>query len=365
MKGILVLLAIFVFISANPDAQKVLKVARQELPADLVLKEPVPPGNDLETCQGLWGRTGFVCAKEGLKKFSDSDQATIKVLMEESVVVGNDILQLVKDMNAENTGTHEYSEVQEKIVEWQGKKEQTDKCWNSLAKVRNSALCLTCSNENYNYFMGKKEIISMESCSSLLQDCSDGFQFLKFLTRGLQYGMDYPRLMEEKGLLVPGIASHAKAEFEKHQHSGLLIKIIGFIQMMTSINYGPEAEETDQRRKVSTQICERVIRVRQASFLGIMLSILKQGLAGLRLMVDTLHKTLVKTNTGIDLNAIASNWGALGRFLNTNTLALGNIKQILEGDVLVQKILNHNIQSNSVVQNPQHHKPMNLSLSFP
>ena len=148
------------------------------IPTQYWLDTEVKPGSGVTQCGGFWNTTGYVCKISELENFVKNEERNFNWIANQ-VYDARQIMQFIHERRSffnfklspgEITSLEAYIN---KPPQTQTEMDRILKCLNFLQKIRNSALCSTCSYINYQFYFKMKIIIGIETCDTMITSCRD------------------------------------------------------------------------------------------------------------------------------------------------------------------------------------------------
>ena len=136
-------------------------------------------------CSSEWRPHGSCCNSEDLVIASNFDDFVIRKNKEVIFYKVYHIENILKMALDYSLSTHWLGEnkkfVREviAIINLESFRKHTDRCWNHMSKIRNSALCSTCSGRSELFFSKDKILISADACRDIVDSCQPYFAHLE------------------------------------------------------------------------------------------------------------------------------------------------------------------------------------------
>ena len=236
-------------------------------------------------------------------------------------------------------------------------------CWSFLEKARNATLCYICSNQNSQYFLNGKAIVSQSDCGKMVTACLNYFDFSSTL------------LLSSEQFVKSTNTWNARPSFGANitQLSGFVTSLANLMvkSNLKSLLTSYKVQTGDDKIRTSNQVCARILRLHQSQLFDSMDQIL--------LIVNFLVKEISRTATIDDYPpklrlAVKSRFepsssSQTDRRLLQDTSSTEN--NPFEGDVaVVQSIDNMFVsfdgaQGTSLGTGNTAYTPMNLTTCFP
>lgn len=353
----------------SAEARQILNL----LPASIALSAAVSPGSSTTACQGLWQQEGYLCDAGKLLVFAKADQALMLEFHDKDVKfwqiiekVKNDampwIQKFVKQMEMDAERLKEICAPEHKVNFMRASK----KCWDTISKFRNSALCTVCSAQNYERFLKGKAAISSESCSLILDDgCAE---YLRILV------INEPLLHKIAKTAAPILGvqeemTKVEKEDEKDGHRDLK-KLLE--RRVAAKNSGDAMKA--ELLNIEAEICEKTLRLTQLPIMG---KYLNSNIKLTNIIVDAFEKKKLQVEaftSSPDIANMISDFGFRRRLLTSNWMLNQGAGSDFKPDGMVHVIKpSDNMFSSHIGAAGNSHqtehmhrvKPMNCSMAFP
>ena len=143
-------------------------------------------------------------------------------------------------------------------------REENQKCWAKMSKLRNSALCSTCSGRSHQYFLNQKANMAEDTCQAVIDDCWKSFKFLnQYFTRmryiarlkklPKRFGKDLI-IMEDKGIVYLDRISKINRKFRQNN----IFMLINTYDLSAA---NPSATQQIINRVLTRTLCRRFIKI--------------------------------------------------------------------------------------------------------
>lgn len=154
-------------------------VAESMISPGVLADSPILPGEAQKTCSGLWNISGSYCDLKKLVAFNDGEINTVAYMNAEfSSLVSStrSLLDLVMDRLRCSTTSSEYHTILSfnktfGDIDLVGARKDSQKCFEHLAKIRNSSLCSLCTLNNTRYLVGNLVAIDNPTCTTFVDEC--------------------------------------------------------------------------------------------------------------------------------------------------------------------------------------------------
>lgn len=191
------------------------------LPADLRLTSPVPPGIDMITCGGFWGKTGFVCDKTKTIAYAKDDSAKLKAKEALHYNIFDRFIKAFEITQPEYQKlfqANNYYLQPDNGLNYQSLanvlnnlRNQSPICWTLLNTIRSNSLCTTCSAENFKYYKDRLIGFGKQDCKNFLSTCNAMFAGIDWVSNKAQYLLkDFITLLEPSNSVYVNIFANGE-----------------------------------------------------------------------------------------------------------------------------------------------------------
>ena len=151
-----------------------------------------PKTGKFKYCSSEWNPYGSCCNPEDLVIAVSFDNFIIQknrdLLFDKAYMVQRSMefsIQAFSSRSFQLTKSHRYLlKVTADIIKeinLEPYKKLSDRCWDHMAKIRNSALCSTCSGRSEMFFSKDKILISADACREIVDSCQPYFAHLEHI----------------------------------------------------------------------------------------------------------------------------------------------------------------------------------------
>ena len=320
------------------------------LPSDIILQNIVPPGKDMQTCQGLWGREGYGCDKSKLIQYSNQDKEKMMNYSKESFTfvqsmksILNSSLGIFTDADKAALAIAEKELAGEALERLSN---ESDRCWRAMGQIRSAALCTICSARNYECFQGRRGLITPRACTFILYSgCEYLFSKILLLSRSLKQTWD-------------SLAKTLKIDKEFRDLKDAE-EINGNRELLALLERKESASSPEQMEAISAVICDKTLQI---TAVPILYKLLRSHGSSLELLTNAFKKL---KEQGLPSSRLLrpSNWRAMQA---TNP----PVSFASDQEVLVMVPTDNMFSSfygtdGSLELGLSKHRAMNLSLEFP
>ena len=324
------------------------------------LEAPQPADIDHVTCQGLWGKEGFVCDKSIVKLYDDSD----KIYFETGIQVFGQLVDLMSNaatfiLTKPITGLS-FNETEKAILTKFANKATLDQkkasgraCMSKLAGIRNSALCTICSAKNVLSFNNDvKGLFQFSNCEEFLSVCDSHFQDFIDIYSSVDMLMKVDKVVNPTPFLqIPGFGKFIEM-------SKAVIYLLTY-----RIHQRAVATSVAEKDSISKAYCEQVIKLVLKPYLPASLLILTPTIA-------VLFAKIVAKQAALSLiTKVTSLFGNWRRLQNFESLLMGAPQINAPTDIVVVAATDNMFVSfdgaAGTNSQAQPYKPLNTSLAFP
>lgn len=348
-----------------------------KLPMGCKLEKPEPANKDNVTCQGLWGKEGYVCNKDAVLRHAREDIDFFNMGIANFGKILDVMYNIVNFTLTKPITGLSFNETEKAMItkysntaSFEQKKTNAAICMKKLASIRNAALCTMCSAKNTHSFNNdKKGLFLYGNCDSFLTICDPHFNdFIE-----LYHTLDMVLKIDKAANPIP-FFNQLAADFVE------TVKALSYL-LTYRIQQRAAATNPKIKESISKEYCEQVIKLVLKPYLPASLVILNVGysviygamkikyelqLKAAAIAADLAAKVAAAKLAASKIKSLFGNWRIL-QSLESTLLSLPPYNP--EADISVVKDTDNMFGSFPGATGSDYqteaYRPLNTTLSFP